>query len=74
MDVNEVKEYLEKELPKFTYKISDLPANKNKIWIERSGQHIVIDVRKIDSDKAAKQLRDYIKGLWKQYQKSVDKK
>ena len=74
MDVNEVRQYLEKELPKFTYKLSDNPQNATKIWIERDGQKLVLDVRKVDGPKAAKQLKEYIAGLWKQYQKSIDKK
>ena len=70
MTTEDVKQYLQKEIPDFEYKTSDLPENMNKIWIEREGQKLVIDVQKVETEKDAKQLRNYIEGLWKQYEKA----
>ncbi len=53
MTTQEVKAYLEKNLPEFTYITSEHEANQDKIWIEREGQHMVFDVSKVETEKEA---------------------
>lgn len=72
MTFNDVKLYLEKKLPKFTLKADDTidiktgkPYNENKLWIERDGQHIILDVQKVDTKAGAKKLKEFIELKWK---------
>ena len=65
MNTEEVKQYLETELPEFTYKTSDLEANENKIWVERDGQHLVLDISKVATEKDLKQLKSFIELKWR---------
>jgi hypothetical protein len=66
MNTEEVKQYLEKELPEFTYITSELEANENKIWIERDGQKLVLDVSKVGNKKEAKKLKSFIELKWRE--------
>lgn len=66
MTVEEIKTYLEQELPEFTYKTSDLEVNENKLWIERSGNKLILDVSKVASKKEAKKLKSFIELKWRE--------
>jgi hypothetical protein len=66
MKIHEVKQYLEEKLPKFTFKLNENEGQENKLWIERDGQHIILDVEKVDSKRAAKKLKEYIEIKWKE--------
>ena len=66
MNTEAVKQYLETELPEFTYKTSELEANENKIWIERDGQKLVLDVSKVSNKKEAKKLKSFIELKWRE--------
>lgn len=66
MTTNEIKQYLKKKLPDFEFKTSDLEANENKLWIERDGQHMVLEVSKVENKKGAKKLKEFIEIKWKE--------
>lgn len=66
MTTQEVKDYLEKELPQFIYKTSDDFMNENKIWVERNGQYMVFDVSKVTGKKEAKSLKSFIELKWRE--------
>lgn len=66
MNTNEVKQYLEKELPNFEYKTNPNEGNEHKLWIERDGQHIILDVQKVVDEKGAKKLKEFIELKWRQ--------
>lgn len=68
MNIEDIKAYLEKELPEFEYKTSDLEVNENKLWIEREGQHMVFDISKIAREKDLKSLKAFIELKWRQVQ------
>lgn len=67
MTVKEITTYLRKELPDFTYIPGDETPheeNWNSIRVVREGQEIVLDVSKVDNEKAMENLKVYIKSLW----------
>lgn len=68
MKTEEVKEYLEKELPEFIYICgTETPheQNWNSIRVMRDGKELVLDVSKVDNKKALESLKVYIADLWK---------
>ena len=72
MNIDEIKNYLETELPDFIYKTDDstniqtgLQENINKIWVERDGQYIVLDISKVVTKKDLKQLKSFIELKWR---------
>jgi len=75
MDTKKVKEYLEKELPDFTY-ISGTDTkheeNWNSIIITRDDKELILDISKVDNDDALEKLKAYITDLWKRDGKVVD--
>lgn len=71
MKTDQVKEYLEQELPDFKYK-TDEENNPNAIWIERDGQKLVMDVHKVEGKREAKQLVKYISSKWEAYENNKD--
>lgn len=68
MSLDNIKQYLEAELPDFTY-ISgrDTPheENWNSIRVIRDGHEIVLDVSKVASKKDLKQLKSFIELKWR---------
>lgn len=76
MDLKEVKTYLEKHLPEFSFisgKDTPHEQNWNSILVEREGQQIAIDVSKVETKKHLKNLKAYIQGQWEQYEKIKNK-
>lgn len=73
MDLQEIKSYLEEKLPKFTFITNNNKGNEKSIWIERDGQHMIIDISRIQTKKQLKDFKDYIKGQWKLYKNMVEK-
>ena len=73
MEVDKIKEYLVEELPEFSFmtgKEANQPEeNHNSIRIEREEQELILDVSKVDNDKALENLKVYIEDLWKRYEK-----
>ena len=73
MEVDKIKEYLVEELPEFNFmtgKEANQPEeNHNSIRIEREEQELILDVSKVDNDKALENLKVYIEDLWKRYEK-----
>ena len=73
MEVDKIKEYLVEELPEFSFttgKEANQPEeNHNSIRIERDKQELILDVSKVDNDKALENLKVYIEDLWKRYEK-----
>ena len=73
MEVDKIKEYLVEELPEFSFmtgKEANQPEeNHNSIRIERENQELILDVSKVDNDKALENLKVYIEDLWKRYEK-----
>ena len=72
MEVNKIKEWLEKELPEFSFTTGE-EANQpeeshNSIRIERDKQELILDVSKVDNDKALENLKVYIEDLWRRYE------
>ena len=69
MEVDKIKEYLVEELPEFSFmtgKEANQPEeNHNSIRIERDKQELILDVSKVDNDKALENLKVYIKDLWR---------
>jgi len=72
MEVDKIKEYLVEELPEFSFmtgKEANQPEeNHNSIRIERDKQELILDVSKVDNDKALENLKVYIKDLWRRYE------
>ena len=72
MEVNKIKEWLEKELPEFSFttgeEANQPEENHNSIRIERDKQELILDVSKVDNDKALENLKVYIKDLWRRYE------
>lgn len=73
MTTHEIKTYLEKELPEFTYKTDDsvdlltnTKLNENKLWVEREGHYVVFDVSKVTGKKEAKKLKSFIELKWRE--------
>lgn len=64
-DIQELKQYLEKKLPNFTFKTNPHEGQEHKLWIERDGQHMVLDVEKVDTKAGAKKLKQFIELKWK---------
>jgi len=67
METKEIKQYLEKELPDFTYISGDSTPheeNWNSIRVIRDGKEIVLDVSKVDNKRGLKNLKAYIESLW----------
>ena len=69
MEVDKIKEYLVEELPEFNFttgKEANQPEeNHNSIRIERDKQELILDVSKVDNDKALENLKVYIEDLWR---------
>lgn len=65
MTTQELKQYLEKKLPNFTFKTNPNEGQEHKLWIEREGQHMVLDVEKVDTKAGAKKLKEFIELKWK---------
>ena len=69
MEVDKIKEYLVEELPEFSFmtgKEANQPEeNHNSIRIERDKQELILDVSKVDNDKALENLKVYIEDLWR---------
>lgn len=65
MNTDELKQYLEKKLPNFTFKTNPYEGQEHKLWIERDGQHMVLDVEKVDTKAGAKKLKEFIELKWK---------
>ena len=72
MEVDKIKEYLVEELPEFSFmtgKEANQPEeNHNSIRIERDKQELILDVSKVDNDKALENLKVYIEDLWRRYE------
>ena len=67
MNVKEVKQYLEQELPDFTYISGDETPheeNWNSIRVIRDSKELVIDVSKVDNKRGLKNLKAYVESLW----------
>ncbi len=69
MDFDQVKDYLQKKLPEFTF-TSGKEAGQHEdlfsaIRVTRDGKYLDIDVRKVKQESDASTLVDYIKGKWK---------
>ena len=77
MEVDKIKEYLVEELPEFNFmtgKEANQPEeNHNSIRIERDEQELILDVSKVDNDKALENLKVYIKDLWRRYESRESK-
>ena len=77
MEVDKIKEYLVEELPEFNFmtgKEANQPEeNHNSIRIERDEQELILDVSKVDNDKALENLKVYIEDLWRRYESSESK-
>ena len=73
MEVDKIKEYLVEERPEFIFmtgKEANQPEETHiSIRIERDKQELILDVSKVDNDKALENLKVYIKDLWKRYEK-----
>jgi hypothetical protein len=68
MQVNEIKTYLEKELPDFKFIAgTETPheENWNSIRIVRDGKELVLDVSKVENKKHAKKLKEFIELKWR---------
>ena len=69
MEVHKIKEYLVEVLPEFSFmtgKEANQPEeNHNSIRIERDKQELILDVSKVDNDKALENLKVYIEDLWR---------
>ena len=65
MNTQDVKQYLEKKLPAFTFRLNKNEGQEHKLWIERDGQHIILDVQKVDTKAGAKKLKEFIELKWK---------
>lgn len=69
MEVDKIKEYLVEELPEFNFmtgeEANQPEENHNSIRIERDKQELILDVSKVDNDKALENLKVYIKDLWR---------
>lgn len=67
--LQEIKDYLEKELPEFTYILgTDTPHEENwqSIRIVRDGNELVLDVSKVTNKKEAKKLKSFIELKWRE--------
>lgn len=67
MKIEKVVEYLETELPEFTYTLGkDTPheENWNSILINRDGNQLILDVSKVENKRGLENLKAYIKSLW----------
>ena len=73
MEADKIKEYLVEELPEFSFmtgeEANQTEENHNSIRIERDEQELILDVSKVDNDKALENLKVYIEDLWKRYEK-----
>jgi len=68
MNTEQIKQYLEKELPDFTYisgKDTPHEENWNSIRIVRDGNELVLDVSKVATEKDLKQLKSFIELKWR---------
>ena len=74
MNTSEIKQYLEQELPDFTY-ISgeDTPheENWNSIRVIRDDKEIILDVSKVDNKRGLENLKAYIESLWNHVDEAV---
>ena len=77
VNVNEIKEWLVKQLPEFNFMTGEeanQPAqNQQSIRIERDGLAMVLDVRKVDSDDAKGKLKAYITDMWRRSNETASK-
>jgi len=67
MQVNEIKTYLEKELPGFKFIAgadTTHEENWNSIRIVRDGKELVLDISKVETKKHLKQLKAFIQAQW----------
>lgn len=67
MGITEVKDYLEKELPDFTYLLgTDTPheENWNSIQVTRDNHELAVDVSKVKNTKHLKDLKAMIEAMW----------
>jgi len=74
VNVNEIKEWLVKQLPEFNFMTGEEAnqplKNQKSIRIERDGLAMVLDVRKVDSDDARGKLKAYITDMWRRSNES----
>lgn len=66
MNLKDIKQYLEERLPDFKFLTNPNPGNENKLWIERDGQHIILEISKVENKKGAKKLKEFIETKWSQ--------
>ena len=56
MEVDKIKDYLVEELPEFSFmtgeEANQPEENHNSIRIEKENQELILDVSKVDNDKA----------------------
>ena len=69
MEIGTIKDWLVKELPEFNFmtgeEANQPEENHNSIRIERDEQELILDVSKVDNDKALENLKVYIEDLWR---------
>jgi folate-binding Fe-S cluster repair protein YgfZ len=75
LTTTDIKAYLEKELPDFTYIAgtdTKHEQNWNSIIITREGKELILDVSKVDTEDALEKLKAYVSDLWKRDGKVID--
>lgn len=76
MNLLELKQYLEKKLPSFTFYTDEetkakydgkmvVKPNENGLFVTRDGQALYLDVEKVDTKAGAKKLKEFIELKWK---------
>jgi len=65
MTTEEIKAYLEEKLSEFIFITNPIEGNEHKLWIERDGQHMILDVAKVENEAGAKKLKEFIELKWK---------
>ena len=76
MNIEAIKQYLEKKLPEFTFYTDEetkakydgkmlVTPNPNGLFVTRDGQAMYLDVKKVNAKAGAKKLKEFIELKWK---------